>query len=98
MSVKNTDENLYEYEKELNDSSSILMLVDSSTTIAEIKKIPQQEKIKEIISFDYESHKLLKWENIPHVISDDFSSRNDLIDMQNNCYEYVKWFEDDTIK
>lgn len=98
MSAKNIDENLYEYEKELNDSNSILMLVDSSTTIAEIKKILQQEKIKEIISFDYESHKLLKQSNIPHVISDNFSSRNELIEIQNNCYEYVKWFEDDAIK
>jgi hypothetical protein len=97
MSKKNTDENSYEHEKELNDSNYV-MLVDSTTTIDVIKKILQQEKIKEIISFDYESHKLLKQSNIPHVISDNFSSRNELIEIQNNCYEYVKWFEDDKIK
>lgn len=51
-----------------------------------------------IITFDYESHVLLKKNNISHEISDNFLSRDELANIQNNCYGYVNWFENDIFK
>lgn len=44
--------------------------------------------------FDYKSHYILyKKNNIKHKISDDFVTRDDLVQVQNKCYDFVKWYE-----
>ena len=73
-------------------TKSEIILFDSSSSIDDLKKI--LNKTTKIISFDYESHKILLEKNIEHEISDYYVSREMLVDVQNNCYRFSKWFED----
>lgn len=76
--------------------SNIIVLFDSSSKLEDLNQVIDENPT--IISFDYESHVLLEKNKIMHEISDNFVSRDDLVDIQNNCYEYVKWFENDKFK
>lgn len=76
--------------------SSSIVLFDSSSKIEDLKKI--LNKKPRIISFDYESHEILEKNNITHEISDHFVSRDELVNVQNSCYNFAKWFEYDAIK
>lgn len=76
---------------DLGQVPNSIVLFDSSSKLEDLKKILSDDLI--IISFDYESHELLKKNNIVHTISDSFVSRDDLVTIQNNCYSYAKWFE-----
>lgn len=83
---------------ENHDTDSNILLVDLTANIDEIQKILENGTIHKIISFDYESHELLKNNKITHEISDNYTSRTELIHVQNSCYEYVKWFADERIQ
>ena len=74
---------------------SLVLLFDSSSTIDQIKKFVEQ-KIK-IITFDYESHKMLSKNNIDHEISDNYISDTDLQIIQNDSYNLSKWFLEPSI-
>ncbi len=69
----------------------IIVLFDSNSNIEELKKILHRKPL--IISFDYETHQILEKNNITHQISDDFVTRDDLVQIQNKCYDFVKWYE-----
>ena len=69
----------------------IIVLFDSHSNIEELKKILHVNPL--IISFDYETHQILEKNNIKHKISDDFVTRDDLVQVQNKCYDFVKWYE-----
>lgn len=71
--------------------NSIIVLFDSNSNIEELKKILHRNPL--IISFDYETHQILEKNNIMHQISDDFVTRDDLVQIQNKCYDLVKWYE-----
>ena len=74
-------------------SDTEIVLFDSSSSVDDLKKI--LKKTTKIISFDYKSHKTLIENNIEHEISDHYVSRDMLVNVQNNCYRFAKWFEDD---
>jgi len=79
--------------KTLEQTAELFVLFDSSSKLDDLTAILNKNPI--IISFDYESHELLTKNNVNHVVSDTFVSRDDLVNIQNNCYEYTKWFEND---
>ena len=73
-----------------------IVLYDSSFDISElINIIKEQDPL--VISFDYESHKLLTKYNIKHKISDDYLSAKDIPNIQKNSYSLSQWFENPTI-
>jgi hypothetical protein len=85
--------------RESNSTSSKLttiVLYDSSFDIDELLNIVK-EKNPLVISFDYESHKLLIKYKIKHKISDDYLSEKDIQNIQKNSYSFSHWFENSTI-
>jgi len=70
-------------------NKSIIALLDSSTSIDEIKKIVR--KASRIITFDYTSHKILLKNKIKHEISDNYISKLELDEIQNKSYQFSKW-------
>ncbi len=47
-----------------------------------------------IVTFDYDSHRLLSDNNIVHTVSDEFVTRMDLENIQSFSYKMTRWFED----
>jgi len=77
--------------KTQNDITDTIFLVDQTITVEKIKEIfPSSSKI---ISLDYESHKTLKLNDIPHYISDNYISTNFIDEIQNESYRFSKWYE-----
>ena len=73
-----------------------IVLYDSSFDINElINIIKEQDPL--VISFDYESHKLLIKYKIKHKISDDYLSEKDIQNIQKNSYSLSQWFANPTI-
>lgn len=72
---------------------SNIILFDSSSNVEDLQKILND--FTKIISFDYESHKILDQNGIEHEISDRYVTRDNLVNVQNNCYHFAKWFEND---
>ena len=54
--------------------------------------------LKKIITFDYSSHIFLNEKKIPHVISDTYSSIEELKNMDNLVYSLVNWYDVSSIK
>ena len=73
-----------------------VLLYDSSFNIDELLNIVK-EKNPLVISFDYESHKLLIKYKIKHKISDDYLSEKDIQNIQKNSYSLSQWFTNPTI-
>ncbi|MGI0056564.1 MAG: hypothetical protein ACREAK_04230, partial [Nitrosarchaeum sp.] len=72
-----------------------VVLLDSSFQLNELKKFEQ--KTDKIITFGYESHKLLLKHEIPHEISDDYLTVQDASDVQNNSYNFIKWSDEPAV-
>lgn len=70
-------------------TSNDYLLVDKIQNIDEIGDYSS----KKIISFDYESHVLLNEQKIPHTISDEFSSTEELHSIEKQVYDFVNWYE-----
>ncbi|MGY5151478.1 MAG: UDP-N-acetylglucosamine 2-epimerase [Candidatus Nitrosopumilus sp. bin_6a] len=70
-------------------TSNDYLLVDKIQDIDEIG----DHSSKTIISFDYESHILLNEQKIPHTISDEFSSPEELHSIEKQVYSLVNWYE-----
>jgi len=68
-----------------------IFLIDRFTKLDNLFSLSGQSEL--IITFDFESHKLLLEKNIKHEISDIFLTDYDLSSVQNNSYKYAKWFE-----
>jgi len=77
-------------------SSITILLVDSSSNIEEIQAFKDQQ-IK-IITFDYESHKILSKRNVEHEISDDYITITDLQTIQKKSYVLTEWFTEPSLK
>ena len=71
-----------------------IFLLDSSIQLDELRLL---KKTSKIITFDYDIHKLLLKNNIPHEISDEYLSKQDLCDIQNKSYDFIKWYNNPTI-
>jgi hypothetical protein len=82
----------------INNSSnnSTLLLFDSSMSFTDVSLIIK-EKNPQIITFDYESHILLKKKDISHEISDSYATTHDLEYIQEQSYLFSKWFNESKI-
>jgi hypothetical protein len=78
------------------DVSKNIILFDSSCNLENLKKLTNKQSCI-IISFDYNSHKLLLENNIKHEISDNFINENDLSEIQNRSYYFANWCNDVSI-
>ncbi len=73
-----------------------IILLDFNTDFSELDILNFSES--EIISFDYETHQQLDIRNLKHIISDNFLSENDLLEIQKNSYFLSNWYKNDSIK
>jgi len=64
-----------------------ILLADSSFDIDSLKK----DQYTTIITFDYESHKTLLDNGIPHEISDSYVTKSELHEIQEKSYELSTW-------
>ena len=78
------------------DASENIFLFDSSCDLENLKKLTNKQP-STIISFDYDSHKLLLDNGIKHEISDNFITENDLSAIQNNSYNFSKWCNEEYV-
>jgi hypothetical protein len=64
--------------------------------LSEIKNIADLSEIKneKIITFDYESHKILVKHNIPNLLIDDFINESDLFTINKSSIKFSKWYEE----
>ena len=70
-------------------------LFDSSNSIEDIEKLKDEVTV---ITFDYESHNILKNKKIIHKISDEFIDTETSKKITNRNYELIKWYELKIIK
>lgn len=80
----------------MNNISNLVVLFDSTSDFDDLNETISQNKSK-IISFDYDTHKILKDKKIEHEISDDYLSKEDLRSIQKNAYLISGWFNSDII-
>lgn len=73
-----------------------IAFIDSSTSISELEKILDKNKIS-VITFDYISHVKLKNKNIVHVVSDNYNNSN-INELQKQCYTFLKWYDEKVVK
>ena len=79
----------------MNTSKNIFLL-DSQINPSEINY--SNNKDSQIITFDFDSHCALKKKSIPHLISDTFLSKKELLDIQKNAYTLSDWYKEETLK
>ena len=70
----------------MNNNSKFIILFDSVLDFNDLNEINAKNKSK-IISFDYDTHKILKDKKINHEISDNYLSKKDLRMIQKNCIQ-----------
>ena len=78
------------------NSINNIILLDSNTDISKIN-LSDYDGLK-IISFDYESHKILNQKNLEHSISDDLLSNVNLLIIQKNAYSLSQWYNEESLK
>jgi len=79
----------------LETSPQSIILFSKNSSVSQIKSLKNEEK--KIISFDYDSHKILSSNNVEHEISDNYLSSDDLQLIQKLSYKFAKWFKEDKI-
>ena len=75
-----------------------VICVDVSIKIETVKEFLIKNPNVKIISFDYESHNILKKERITHEISENFLKGNNFDYIQKQVYEKVKWYNETLAK
>ena len=78
------------------NSINNIILLDSNTDISKIN-LSDYDGLK-IISFDFETHKLLNQKKIEHIISDDLLSDVNLLIIQKNAYSLSQWYNEESLK
>ena len=73
---------------------SNLVLIDSTITYNEIKNLKSDSAF---ITFDYDSHLMLKKNNIEHIISDSFVEKNEFDIIQEKTYDFSAWYDDSVL-
>ena len=69
----------------MNNNSKSIILFDSVSDYDDLDEIASKNKSK-IISFNYDTHKILKDKKIYHEISDNYLSKKDLRTIQKTAY------------
>ena len=80
----------------MNNNSNLLVLFDSPSDFDDLDEMISKNKPK-IISFDYDTHRILKDKKINHEISDNYLSKKDLRIIQKTAYSVSEWFNADII-
>ena len=80
----------------MNNNSKSIILFDSVSDYDDLDEITSKNKSK-IISFNYDTHKILKNKKIHHEISDNYLSKKDLRTIQKTAYSVSEWFNADVI-
>ena len=80
----------------MNNNSKSIILFDSVSDYDDLDEIASKNKSK-IISFNYDTHKILKDKKIHHEISDNYLSKKDLRTIQKTAYSVSEWFNADAI-
>ena len=81
--------------KDMNKNSESIILFDSVSNFDDLSKTSKHTS--KIISFDYETHKILKDKKINHETSDSYLSKNDLKIIQKTAYSISDWYNADII-
>ena len=79
-----------------NSNSKNIIIFDSSYSFETLKKIMENDE-SVIVSFDYDSHKILSDNGIKHQISDDFLSTEDLWYIWRKSFSLSQWYENSEI-
>ena len=69
-----------------------ILLVDSTSIIDYNEDF--LSKFDEIISFDLETHRILRSNSINHKISEDFFSDNELLSIDSACMNFCQWYKE----
>ena len=80
----------------MNNNSKSIILFDSVSDYDDLDEIASKNKSK-IISFNYDTHKILKDKKFHHEISDNYLSKKDLRTIQKTAYSISEWFNADVI-
>ena len=80
----------------LSESKVTIILLDSSGRVEELREIIQQKNTI-IITFDYESHKILSENKTAHELSDNYLNEGDLQTIQKDSYKLARWCEEPEI-
>ena len=80
----------------MNNNSKLVVLFDSTSDFDDLVETISNSKSK-IISFDYDTHRILKDKKINHEISDNYLSKKDLRIIQKTAYSISEWFNADII-
>ena len=73
-----------------------ILLVDSSTELEIIKN--KSKTGAQILTLDYDTHRILTTNNIEHEVSDNFLDEDMLEEIQNYAYTFAKWYDIPTVK
>ena len=80
----------------MNNNSKFVILFDSISNFNDLDEMNSKNTSK-IISFDYETHKILKDKKINHEISDRYLSKKELKTIQKTAYLVSEWFNEEEI-
>ena len=80
----------------MNKNSESIILFDSISDLDDLGDTISNGMSK-VISFDYDTHKILKDKKINHEISDNYLSNNDLKIIQKTAYSLSEWYNADII-
>ena len=75
-------------------NSKLVVLFDSILDFDDLDALIGNNKLK-IISFDYDTHKILNDKKINHEVSDNYLSKEDLRTIQKAAYSVSEWFSAD---
>jgi len=75
----------------MNNNSEFVILFDYQSDLDDLDEIIRKNTSK-IISFDYDTHDILKNKKINHEISDNYLSKKDLRIIQKTAFSVSEWF------
>ena len=78
------------------NSPKNIFLLDSQINFSEINYSNNRDS--QIITFDFDSHDAAKKKSIPHLISDAFLSKKELLDIQKNAFLLSDWHKEETLE
>ena len=77
-------------------TSKNIFLLDSQINFSEINYSDDNDY--QVITFDFDSHNALKKKSVPHLISDTFLSKKELLDIQKNAFLLSDWHKEETLE
>ena len=80
----------------MSKNSNLVVLFDSTSDFDDLNETISKKGSK-IISFDYDTHKILKDKKINHEISDSYLSKKELKTIQKTAYLVSEWFNEEEI-